>query len=429
MNYKEFIESKTKTFTHSGFSPEVLNKNLFDFQEFIVRKSLIAGKYAMFVDCGGGKTLMQLAWADAVVNHTGQDVLVLCPLAVSEQTISEGERFGIEVFEYDPVAYSVVGSPQIWIANYEQIENIDTSLFSGVVLDESSILKNFEGQYKKLLIEAFKETPYRLACTATPSPNDEMEICNHAEFLGVKNRLEILAMYFTHDGGETSKWRIKGHAKERFYDFINEWSISMSNPSDLGFDGSKYILPPIQYFEKEIQTPNDSPYVMFNEIKVSATNQNQELKRTMEVRLSEVAKIVNASSESFIVWIKQDIEGEYLRKLIPGAIEVSGSDKKEVKKKHLIGFGRNEFRVMITKSKIARFGLNYQNCRNQVFASPDFSFEALYQCIRRSWRFGQKETVNIWLITTDTMSNVIQSIKRKEKQFNEMRKRLCRITN
>lgn len=426
MSYEEFIEQKTKSFIHSGFTPYELNEHLFDFQKYITIKALEAGRFAMFVDCGGGKTLMQLAWAEAVVKHTGRDVLILCPLAITDQTIAEGNRFGIEVYEYEE---EHVGYPRILITNYEQLENINTSYISGIVLDESSILKNFEGQTKKLLIESFKEMPYKLACTATPSPNDDMEICNHAEFLGVKSRLEILAMYFTHDGGETSKWRIKGHAKERFYNFINEWSISMSNPADLGFDGSKYILPEISYQEKEIKTPNENEYVLFNEIKVSATNQNAELIRTMDLRLDEVARIANELTGNVIIWIKQNSEGDYLRKLLPEAIEVKGSDLPERKKKYLIGFGNNEFRILITKSKIARFGLNYQNCHNQIFASPDFSFEALYQCIRRSWRFGQKETVNIWLITTDTMNNVIQVIKRKEKQFNEMRKRLCRITN
>jgi hypothetical protein len=252
-----------------------------------------------------------------------------------------------------------------------------------------------------------------------------MEICNHAEFLGVGTRAEILAMYFTHDGGETAKWRLKGHAEDRFWEFVSQWAIMVSNPSDIGFDGSKYVLPEINYIKREIKTPIRSESSLFNDIAISATNFNQELRLTRDLRLAEVASIVNSQpDENFIVWIHHNEEGEILKRLIPGAIEVKGSDSREYKKDKLLGFARNEFRVLITKAKIAQFGLNYQNCRNQIFASPDFSFETLYQAIRRSYRFGQKNIVNIYLIVTDTMQNVMSVFTRKDGQFTNMKNKL-----
>lgn len=422
MEYTEFLQSKQKAHIKSGFDATDLNANLFPFQEFIVKRALKAGKYAIFADCGLGKTLMQLEWANQVSKHTGQPVLILAPLAVSGQTIKEGQKFGINVVKYD-------GSSPIQVTNYEQLEKIDCSNFAGVVLDESSILKNFEGSTKKLIIDTFAQTPYKLACTATPSPNDPMELGNHAEFLDVMGRNEMLAMYFVHDGGETSKWRLKGHATKLFYQFVGRWAIMLNKPHDIGFEMEGYHLPDLRLYEKEIKTPKRDNGQLFNEAVISATNFNQELRITKLPRLEEAAKIVNASDENFIIWIKQNEEGEMLKQMIPGAVEVKGSDSPEYKEKMLLGFANNDFRVLITKTKIAQFGLNYQNCRNQIFASLDFSFEGLYQAIRRSYRFGQKNEVNIYMITTDTMQNVIQSINHKQKQFEMMQNEMSEAVN
>lgn len=317
----------------------------------------------------------------------------------------------------------------IYITNYEQLENVDPSLFSGVVLDESSILKNFEGATKKAIIDSFFKTPYKLACTATPSPNDPMELGNHAEFLDVMSRNEVLAMYFVHDGGETSKWRLKGHAEKKFYEFVGSWAIMLNKPQDIGFEMNGYALPSLNFFEKQIITAKKDNGMLFNDMAVSATNFNQELRLTKIQRLDEAAEIANASNDQFIIWIKNDEDGELLRELIPGAIEVKGSDPNETKKRRLLGFAKNEFRVLITKTKIAQYGLNYQNCNNQIFAAIDFSFEALYQGIRRSYRFGQDNPVNIYIITTDTMTNVIQSIKNKEQKFEKMKDEMQKCIN
>ena len=423
-DYLQFLQRKQKTHVNSGFeiSEDALNGYLFDFQKFIVKRALKAGKYAIFADCGLGKTLMQLEWSRQVFIKTEKPVLILAPLAVAGQTIKEGNKFGINVQKYD-------NESPIQITNYEQLENIDCSQFAGIVLDESSILKNFEGQIKKFIIDKFKDTPYKLACTATPSPNDPMELGNHSEFLDVMSRNEMLAMYFVHDGGETAKWRLKGHAIKLFYQFVGSWAIMLNKPADIGFAMDGYNLPTLNLIEKEIKTKKRDNGLLFNDAIMSATNFNQELRLTKIERLDEAAKIVNDSEENFIIWIKQNEEGELLKKLIPEAIEVKGSDSPEYKEKMLLGFANNEFRVLITKTKIAQFGLNYQNCRNQIFASLDFSFEGLYQAIRRSYRFGQKNEVNIFLITTDTMKNVNESINQKQKQFEIMQNEMSNAIN
>jgi hypothetical protein len=426
MKYNDFIKSKQKSHTLSGLTVDEssLNNKLFPFQKFCVKRALEAGKYAFFQDCGLGKTIQQLEWANQVQLHTGKPVLILAPLAVSGQTIKEGKKFNIDVVKYTG------GNDAIQITNYEQIENIDCSIFSGIVLDESSILKNFEGATKKLIIDEFKDTPYKLACTATPSPNDPMELGNHAEFLDVMGRNEMLSMYFVHDGGETAKWRIKGHAVKQFYQFVGTWSIMVNNPTDIGFEMPGYDLPALNIVEVMVETESRGNGKLFNDIAISATNFNQELRNTKIGRLEKAAEIVNNNpGENFIIWVKQNEEGEMLRKLLPNAIEVKGSDSVEWKESKLLGFGNNEFPILITKQKIGSFGLNYQNCHNQIFASLDFSFEGLYQAIRRSYRFGQKEQVNIYLITTDTMSNVKDAIDQKQKQFSIMQNEMSIAVN
>lgn len=423
MTYDEFIQSKIKSVTKSGFDIDenLLNKNLFDFQRFIVKRALQNGKYAIFADCGLGKTLMQLEWANQVNKHTGKPVLILCPLAVAIQTIKEGQKFGINLVKYDKI------SP-IQISNYEQLENIDCSLFSGVVLDESSILKNFTGVYKNLIINKFEYTPYKLACTATPAPNDLNEIGNHSEFLNVMDANDMRMRWFIRDEG-MNIYRLKGHAESDFYGWISSWSSVLRSPSDIGFDQGEYNLPELNYFEKMIITDVKNNGKLFNDTSVNATEFNKELRLTLLKRIESAAEIVNKSNESFIVWINQNEEEEKLLSLIPDAKAVRGDEKPEIKEKKLLGFANNEFRVLITKKKIAQFGLNYQHCHNQIFAALDFSFEGLYQAIRRSYRFGQKNKVNIWLITTDTMTNVIQTIYHKQNQFNEMMTKITQQVN
>lgn len=418
MTYDNFLKTKQKAHVHSGFDVELndLNKSMFDFQKFIVKRALKVGKYAIFADCGLGKTLMQLEWAQQVIDYTGDSVLILCPLAVSGQTIKEGDRFGYTVSRKLKDVDSMAG---IYISNYEQLENIDCSLFSGIVLDESSILKNYTGVYKNLIIEKFNKTKYKLACTATPAPNDLNEIGNHSEFLDVMDANDMRMRWFVRDEG-MNNYRLKGHAESDFYGWIASWASVLRSPRDIGFDASNFDLPPLNYFEKMIVTDKKNNGKLFNDESVNATEFNRELRLTKLPRLECVADIVNNSTEPFIIWVNQNEEEELILSLVKDAVAVRGSESPSIKESKLLGFANGDFRVLVTKKKIAQFGLNYQHCRNQIFASLDFSFEGLYQAIRRSFRFGQKNEVNIWLITTDTMSNVMSTIYFKQKQFNEM---------
>lgn len=425
MNYADFLETKKRKQILSGFdiNESELNKNLFPFQKYIVKKAIQCGRYAIFADCGLGKTLMQLEFANQVLKKTNRSVLILTPLAVSAQTINEGVKFGIEVFKFCNEYEN-----KIYITNYEQLEKIDTEIFSGIILDESSILKNFTGSTKKLLIEKFKHTPYKLCCTATPSPNDLNEIGNHSEFLNILDSQDMRSKWFVRDEG-MNNYRLKKHAEKDFYSWISSWATMICKPSDIGFEMEGYNLPKLNYIEKEIQTKKRDNGKLFNEGHINATSFNQELRFTKLERLEKAADIVNQSKENFIIWINQNEEGEVLKKLIPEAIEVKGSDSAEYKESKLLGFANNEFRVLITKKKIAQYGMNFQNCHNQIFASLDFSFESLYQSIRRSYRFGQKNEVNIYLITTDTMENVKQSINKKQKQFEQMQNEMNKQIN
>lgn len=421
-SYQEFLSSKSKQINQQGItiSGSELNKNMFDFQKYVTARALKFGKHAIFSECGTGKSLMQLEWGNIVSQKTNKPALILAPLAVSDQTIEEGEKFGIDITKTGT-------SCRLQISNYEQLDNIDLHKYGSIILDESSILKNFEGKIKSKIISVFNHVPYKLCCTATPSPNDFTELGNHAEFLNVCSRLEMLSKYFVHDGGETSKWYLKGHAKDVFWKWVSSWAIMLANPSDIGFDGSKYVLPQINYINHLITTKQRANGKLFNDISINATNFNQELRLTKEERLNTAAQIALATNENIIIWIKQNEEADYLRKLIPDAVEVRGTETSEIKSEKLLGFAKNKFRVLITKGKIGRYGMNYQNCHNEIFASPDFSFETIYQCVRRVYRFGQKHPVNIHLITTDTMQNIIQVIKNKEAQFQLMREHFKKI--
>lgn len=414
MEYLDFLRKKTIESKKIGFDPKDLNKNLFDFQKKVVENSLITGRYASFLDCGMGKTITQLEIAEQCRKETNKPSLILAPLVVTQQTINEGEKFGIEV------GYK---NSNIEISNYEQIGNLDISKYGCICLDESSILKNFQGKLKKSIIDGFKKTPYRFAFTATPSPNDIMELGNHSEFLGQMKFKNMLSMYFINDMDTVQKWRLKGHAENIFWKWVSDWSICATNPLDLGFNHKGYNLPKLNLIEHSLRSTKLDNGLLFNHLSVSSTNHNQELKRTFDVRMKKAIEL-SEGNEPAIVWVKHNEESTYLSKQIEGAKEVTGSMSPEQKKDLLLGFAKGDFRVLVTKPKIAQYGLNYQHCNNQVFPSLDFSFESTYQAIRRSYRFGQKRQVNINLIKTDTMQNVIESINRKQEQFKEMQTKL-----
>ena len=406
--YQEFLKSKQKSKEHKGFASLPMNDKLFPFQQFIVERNLSKGKHAVFADCGLGKTVMELETASQIVRHTNKPVLILAPLVVVAQTQREAEKFG---FDLDKVT----------ITNFENLHNINPLEYAGLIVDESSIMKNFEGQIKKQLFEYFHNTPYKFAFTATPSPNDPMELANHSEFLGYQSRLGMLATYFINDQDHTSKWRLKGHAIEKFYQFVSDWAIMLTNPSDIGYPMQGYDLSEVIYKEHQLITENDfSNGMLFPSLAVSATEFNKELRRTKEQRIAKAIEIANANDEPHIVWVKHNDEGKEVTAGIRGAVEVSGSDKPEDKAQKLLDFVDGKFRVLVTKPKIAQYGLNFQHCLNQTFMSPDFSFEGFYQAVRRSHRFGKKGDVTVNIVTTDTMQNVISIIKEKEKQFKQM---------
>ena len=427
--YIEFLKTKQRSVIQSGFRIEQseLNPMLFDFQKFTVQRALAAGKYAIFANTGQGKTPMQLEIAHQVNLKTGYKVLILAPLAVTGQTIEQGEKFGIKVTKH-------TNPSEIEIANYEQLENLDISRYGCVILDESSILKNETGVYRNLLIDSFKKTPYKFCCSATPSPNDPMELGNHSEFLDVMNFNEMLAMFFVNDQQQSQKWRLKGHAVERFYEFVSTWAIMYGHPKDIGFHTEGFDLPPLHIIERQVSTP--LPFgVLFPGMAVNATDYNQSLRDTEVQRIAETIKIVQSlpKTEPIIIWTKQNTEAENIyRKLISMGYDcrnVQGSDSVEKKERDLLGFANNEFQILITKQSIASQGLNYQNCGNQIFNSIDFSFEQSYQAMRRSWRFGRKDPVNCYMITTDRMINVMKTQKDKHRSFETMQKHMVKAVN
>jgi DNA modification methylase len=408
MDYKSFLKTKEKNFISSGFeiNEKDLNENLFDFQKQIVKIALSKGRFALFEDCGLGKTIQQLSWAEAVYSYTNKQVLILAPLAVVQQTKDECLKFGIDQNCFD-------------ITNYEQLKNIDVSKYIGVVLDESSILKGRDGKLSKLIIDTFKNTPYKLACTATPSPNDHMELGQHSEFLGAMSYLEMLAMFFVHDGGETSKWRLRKHAQDDFWNYVCTWSISIDNPCRLGFNEKNYNLPEIEYIEHIIPVENNTQ-TLFGDVAVSATDLHKDLKRSFDKRINKTIELVNSNNEQWIVWTLKNDEAYELNKVLDNSINVQGSDKPEYKAEHLNGFAKNNFKTLITKTSIASFGMNYQNCHNMIFTSYDFKFEAFYQAVRRCYRFGQKNKVKVHLLVPESQVNVRKTILLKEKKHFEM---------
>jgi hypothetical protein len=427
ITYEDLLKAKAKPHQPSGFEVAGDWPWLFPFQRYCVKDALRYGRYCLFEGCGLGKSRQQVTWAWEVVKHTGRPVLILAPLVVCDQTLEEVEEklnahsgAGIVMEKLRP-SVALELPAKVYIINYEQLDNIKHLIpqFAGIVLDESSLLKSFTGKTKRKLLTYFKDTPYKLCCTATPAPNDYNEIGNHSEFIGVLDAQDMRAKWFVRDEG-MNNYRLKGHAKADFFAWMRSWCKMFENPADIGFPMQGYNLPDVNYQEVEIKTQKRENGKLYNEGHINATSFHQEVKLTMQDRLAAVAEIVNSSEESFIVWIEQIEEGRLLRKLIPDAVEVQGSDKPEVKSQRLLDFAHGKIRVLISKGEIAGFGMNFQNCHNMIFANPSFSFETIYQCICREKRFGQLYPVSVWMVVTDTMENVIAKYRRKEKQFFDM---------
>lgn len=410
--YQEFIKQKSFRHIEAGFVADDLPYPLFDYQEPIVRWSLKRGKSAIFADTGLGKTIMQLAWADQVAKYTGGPVIVLAPLAVSNQTIEEGEKYGIYVEKANPGAPFF--GPGIVITNYEQLHKFNPDEFRGIVLDESSILKGMDGRRRKEITEFGRHIPYRLSCTATPSPNDFMELGTQAEFLGIMSQIEMLAMFFIHDGGDVSKWRLKGHGESKFFQWLATWAVVIRSPEDLGFDGSSHKLPPVVYHSHVVETtPEDA---LFVEPAQGLQDRNKARKDSVEDRVATAARIAAGMDGQVLVWCNLNDESEKLSQAIHGAVEVKGSDKPDHKTNSLIGFAHGDIRVMVSKPKIAGFGMNFQKCHQMIFVGLSDSWESYYQAIRRCWRFGQTEEVHVHVVSADTEGAVVENIRRKDEQ-------------
>lgn len=418
MDYDDFVRSKRRSEVATGHQPGPLNEHLFDFQHAIVSWAVRRGRAAIFADTGLGKTLMQLSWADEVASHTGGIVLVLAPLAVSEQTIEQGATFGIEVRRV-PHGESPT-EPGIWITNYERMDAIDFTELHGIVLDESSILKAHDGKTRTRIIESCQSVPYRLSCTATPSPNDFEELGNQCEFLGVMTRTEMLATYFVNDTGDTGTWRLKGWGQSRFWEWMGTWAVVLRNPSDIGFDGSRYMLPEPRYIEHVV----DSEYKgddLFGKPAMTLQERRKAQRDSIEDRCKALADLVNSQpGEPWLIWCHLNDEADALNKMIPGSVNVQGSDSPESKSKNLLGFAHGEIRVLISKPKLAGYGLNWQHCARMAFVGIDDSFEKFYQAVRRCYRFGQSRNVEVHIFVAESEGQILQNIKRKEEKHHEM---------
>ncbi len=418
MNYESFIADKYVIDPPMGFTADesLYPDAMFPHQRVSVTWACKRARSALFLDTGLGKTLAQLAWADQVVKHTGQSVLILAPLAVSRQTQREGSQFGIKCSIADH--QSDITNSGIWITNYEKTHHFDSMHFSGIVLDESSILKGMNGKLRRLITDTFALTPYRLSCTATPSPNDYMELGTQSEFLGIMTQVEMLAMFFIHDGSDTSKWRLKGHGKTKFWEWLASWAIFLSNPRDLGFDGSGYDLPPIKYHEYIIETEPENS--LFVDVAQSLLDRNKARKASIEQRCRKAADIVNNLLTPSVVWCHLNAESALLKTLINDGVEVKGSDHPTHKEISMIDFSDGKIKALITKPKIAGFGMNWQKSRHCVFVGLSDSWESFYQAIRRQWRFGQENTVHVHIVSADTEGAVVANIRRKDAQHAEM---------
>lgn len=418
MNYEDFVKQKRRAEVATGHTPSDLNEYLKPFQHAVVSWAVRRGRAAVFADTGLGKTIMQLAWADAVFSHTQGAVLILAPLAVSEQTIEEGAKFGIEV-QRVPNGESIPSSG-VWITNYERMDAIEFTTLSGLVLDESSILKSHDGKTRQRIIENAQGIPYRLSCTATPSPNDFEELGNQCEFLGVMTRTEMLATYFVNDTGDTGTWRLKGWGKSKFWEWMGTWSVVIRNPSDIGFNGDEYILPGLEYHEHVIETESLGDD-LFSRPAMGLAERRKAQRDSIEARCKALADVVNQdTSEPWLIWCHLNDEAELLKSLIPGSVNVQGSDSPEVKSKNLMAFSHGQIRVLISKPKIAGFGMNWQHCARMAFVGLDDSFEKFYQAVRRCHRFGQKRQVHVHLFTAENEGQILLNLKRKEKQHHEM---------
>lgn len=413
MEYSEFLEGKAKKFIPCGFDPEEINPTLFDFQQAIARWSIRKGRAAIWADCGLGKTGLQLEWGKHVSRYTNLPVLLFAPLAVCEQTAEQGrDVFDVPVTICESQRDIRVG---VNITNYEKLAKFSSVGLGGIALDESSILKGMDGTTRKALTSFASTLPYRLACTATPAPNDYMELGTHAEFLGIMTVPEMLATFFVHDGGDTSKWRLKKHATKDFWKWLCSWAVAIRKPSDIGFSDEGFVLPELRLHQVTVESKVPEGCLFATEAS-TLDERRAARKDSIEDRVDACAEIVNASPEQFMVWCNLNAESEALTKAIDGAIEVTGSDSDRHKKESAHKFSHSQIQRMVSKSLIFGLGMNFQVCHKFACVGLSDSWEQFYQLVRRHWRFGQKHVVDGYIITSEAEGAVVKNIQRKEEQ-------------
>jgi len=429
VNYKEFIQQKSPGNLNAGFDTIVMPDFLFDFQRYLVEWAVRKGRAAIFADCGLGKTPMQLVWAENVIRKTNRPVLILTPLAVSHQTAREADKFGIECHRSADGSHST----QIVVTNYERLHYFDSHKFSGVVCDESSILKNFDGRTKAAVTEFMRQIPYRLLCTATAAPNDFFELGTSSEALGYLGFQDMLSRFFKQEtkkdylGWGRTKYRFRGHAAIPFWKWVCSWARVIRRPYDLGFENNGFILPPLNEHEHIItnSTPRDG--MLFATPAVTLEEQREERRITINERCTVAAEKCKVNG-SAVVWCHLNKEADLLEQLIPEAVQVSGSQKDEVKEERLLAFQDQQVPYLITKPKIGCFGLNWQHCHNVVMF-PSHSWEQYYQAVRRCWRFGQTQPVDVTLISTAGEQRVLRNLQRKNAQADAMFESLSKYAN
>lgn len=420
--YEDFISNKAFKIESCGIEIDTseINPMLFNFQKDIVRWALAKGRAAIFADCGLGKTPMQLEWAEQIRIRTGENVLIIAPLAVASQTKAEGKKFGIKVNIC--TSQSDVRNDMVNITNYEKLDKFVSGEFVAVVLDESSILKAFAGKVRNQIITMFHKTPFKLACTATPAPNDYMELGNHSEFLGVMSRAEMLSMFFVHDGGQTSKWRLKGHANSLFWQWVSGWSVVVDNPANLGYLDVDYTLPELNIEQIIVDGGYPTDEVL------TLTERRNARRESLEMRCRAAAGLVNNSDEQWLVWCDLNDEAKMLNEFICDSVNVQGSDKPDFKANTMFDFADKKIKCLITKPKIAGYGMNWQNCHNMIFVGLSDSFEAYYQSVRRCWRFGQVNKVNGYIIISAKEGAVKANIERKQADNEKFKQELVKLT-
>jgi len=430
MSYADFLARKALTVAPVGFEPTDYTANLFQFQRDIVALACKLGRFCVWADCGMGKTPMQLEWASQVCRQTGGRVLVLAPLAVSHQTVREAAKFGIEGVAF--ASHPSDTDARIVVTNYQKLSHFSPADFVGIVLDESSILKAMDGKTRSAILDAFRHTPYRLACSATPAPNDYMELGNHAEFVGVMTREEMLSMFFVHDGGDTSQWRLKGHAKSKFWEWVCTWAVTIRKPSDLGYDDATFQLPPLDMVDHVVHTPLEAitdehgQHGLFPTQALTLGDQRAVQRSSLELRVAEAVALANQPGQ-WIVWCHLNDESAALTAGIDGAVEVTGSDSDDHKTRAMLDFQEGRTRVLVSKSSICGFGMNFQNCHQVVFVGLSHSYESFYQAIRRCWRFGQNRPVQAHVVYDWAEGAVVENLRRKELESTDMAVRMVEI--